>query len=353
MSQRTNADPIASYHIARRRMLLAFGLLVVVLSIGSAGYFYLGAFNGTGWVLGDCIYMTAITITTVGFEEVLDVKSVPGGREWTLTLLVFGISANLYVVSAITSFFVESDFSNIRRYRRLRRKMEHISDHYIVCGVGRTGTQVAEELLAVGEGLVAIDERPELLEPLRERGILTLVADATEDEVLAQAGIERAKGIVATLDDDKTNMFIVVTARQTNPTLRIVAKGVGTSAPTKLRRAGADAVVSPAHIGGMRLASELLRPTVVRYLDDMLRDKSARLRIEEAVVAPKSELVGQTLREANLRERYGVLVLATKTGDGTLTHVPASNLRLTAGLTLIAIGTPEQISALRFAVGHR
>lgn len=352
MSSRPSHDPIASYQVARRRMVLAFAVLVFVLSIGSAGYFYLGAFNGTGWSLADCVYMTAITITTVGFEEVLDIKAVTGGREWTLTLLVFGISANLYAVSAITSFFVESDFSNVRRYRRLRRKMEHICDHYIVCGVGRTGVHVANELLAVGEGVIAIDERAELLEPLHERGVLTLVADATDDEVLERAGIARAKGIVATLDDDKTNMFIVVTARQTNPRLRIVAKALGASAPTKLRRAGADAVVSPAHIGGMRLASELLRPTVVRFLDDMLRDKDARLRIEESRVNAGGQLTGLTLREANLRERCGVLVLATREGDGKLNHVPPSDLRLSPGLTLIAMGTPEQIESLRKAVGH-
>lgn len=354
MSERGRNDPVASYMVARKRMFLALVLLLVVLGIGSAGYWYLGWRHEPGhWPVSDCIYMTAITITTVGFEEVLDLNAVAGGRSWTLGLLVFGISANLYVVSAITSFFVESDFTNVRRYRRLQREMDQISNHYIVCGVGRTGSKVANELLAVGEGVVAVDEREGMLAELHERGILTLPGDATDDEVLERAGIKRARGVVATLDDDKTNMFVVVTARQTNPKLRIVAKAVSATAAAKLRRAGADAVVSPTQIGGMRMASELLRPHVVRFLDDMLRDKEAGLRIEEATVGPSGRAVGETLRSANFRENAGVLILAVRDSDGSVTHVPPSDLLIAPGQTLIAIGKPEQIVALRTSVGHR
>ncbi|MGH1341274.1 MAG: potassium channel family protein [Nannocystales bacterium] len=354
MDASTQNDPVRSYEAARRRLFFALALLTTVTAVGAGGYWYLGQTVGEGmWSLADCIYMTAITITTVGYGEVIDLEKVQFAREWTLLLLTFGISANLYVVSAITSFFVESDFNNVRRFKRDRKRMKEISNHYIVCGVGRTGLNVIEELLAVGESVLAIDERADHLEQLRDRGVLMLHGDATDDEILIKAGIHRAKGIVSALDDDKTNLFVVVSSRQTNPKLRIVTKAVGTSTAAKLRRAGADAVVTPAKIGGMRLASELLRPHVVRFLDEMLRDKEARLRIEEATVGPSGDVVGMALGKADLQHRAGVLVMAVRQPDGDVVHVPPAELVIEPGQTLIAIGTPENIDELRATVGHR
>ena len=162
----------------------------------------------------------------MGFEEILDLGGTPGGREWTLVLLVFGISANLYVISSITSFFVEGDFNHIRRFRRVQRKMKHVENHYIVCGIGTTGRHVVDELLTIGESVIGIDTVEERLEEFAERPFIPLVGDATDDAILEHAGISRAKGVVATLDDDKTNMFVVVSARQHNPRARIVAKAV-------------------------------------------------------------------------------------------------------------------------------
>lgn len=351
MDASKQSDPVRSYEAARRRLFFAFGLLVLVTAVGSGGYWYLG--RPVGWTVEDCVYMTAITITTVGYGEVLALTEVPFAREWTLLLLTFGISANLYVVSAITSFFVESDFNNVRRFKRDKKRMKQIDNHYIVCGVGRTGQHVINELLAVGESVVAIDEHAEKLEVLRDRGVLILHGDATDDATLLEAGINRARGIVSALDDDKTNLFVVVSARQTNPSLRIVTKAVGPTTAAKLRRAGADAVVTPTQIGGMRLASELLRPHVVRFLDEMLRDKDAALRIEEATVGPGGEVAGMTLAQANLRQRAGVLVMAVRKPGGDVIHVPPPELTIEAGQTLIAIGTRENIDQLRSTVGHR
>ena len=345
--------PFQAYAAARRRVVYALVLLVAVVGLGAVGYWYIGESQRPGlWPFRDCVYMTVITITTVGFGEILDFTSIQWGREWTQLLLVFGVAADLYVVSTITSFFVEADFGNVRRFRRMERRMHDISNHYIVCGVGRTGIHVVDELLAVGENVVAIDQDDRLLDELRARDVLTVVGDATDDDVLARAGLVRAKGIVAALDDDKTNLFVVVTARQSNPRLRIVAKAMSPTAAEKFKRAGADSVVTPNFIGGMRIASELLRPHVVRFLDEMLRDKDARLRIEEATVSERGAISGQTLREANLRESAGVLVLAVRSVDGDVAYVPPSDLRVQPGQTLIAIGTPDQIAVLRRLVGH-
>jgi voltage-gated potassium channel len=348
----TPPNPIEVYVAAQRRVILAFVVLVGVAVIGAAGYWYLAWLERPGyWSFSDCVYFTAITITTVGFGETLDLDTIPGSRMWTLALLVFGISGNLYAISSITSFFVESDFGNVRRYRRLRKRMDEIHGHFIICGVGSTGIHVVNELRAMGERLVGIDQRQAVLEELESQGVLTLHGDATDDEVLHKAGITRARGIVATMDDDKTNMFVVVTARQTNPTLRIVTKAVFPSAADKLRRAGADAVVSPAFIGGMRLASEMLRPQVVRFLDEMLRDKEANLRIEEAEIGAAGELVGKRLRDAAIRDRCGVLLIAVRSQDGRTDYVPSGDLVLSPGVIVIGIGGPDDIRRLRRALG--
>lgn len=333
---------------------MALFVLLLVSGVGATGYWYLGWIAEPGhWTFSECLYMTAITITTVGFGETLDLDSVAGSRNWTLALLLFGISANLYAVSSITSFFVESDFANVRRYRRLLKRMGQIRDHYIVCGAGRTGIHVIKELRAVGHEVVVIDHDRSLLGELEDQEILCIHGDATEDDVLERAGLSQAVGIVATLDNDKTNMFVVVTARQASADLRIVTKAVSPSAATKLRRAGADAVVSPAFIGGMRLASEMLRPQVVRFLDEMLRDREANLRIEEANVAASGPITGKCLGDASVRDATGALIIAVREPDGTTTHIPRADLQLEAGQTLVAIGRPDDIGRLRDAVGHR
>ncbi len=339
--------------MARRRVIVAAAVSFAVISLGSLGYFYLGYRHEPGlWSVADCIYMTAITVTTVGFGEVIEVADVPGGRIWTMILLLFGISANLFVVSSITSFFVEGDFGQIRVYRSHQRRMKQLRNHYIVCGCGSTGSHVIEELLAIGETVVAIDHSEHALAHFEgSKEILAIKGDATEDEILELARIQEAKGIVATLDDDKSNMFVVVSARQHNAQARIVAKAVYMSAIQKLERAGADSVVSPNRIGGIRIASELLRPHVVKFLDDMLRDRNVGLRIEEAEIFPDSALHRRTLAGADVRAKSGCLVLAIRLSDGTIEHAPKGDMILESGYTLIAIGADEQIDKLRKLAG--
>jgi len=353
MPRDDTANPLVVYRQTRQRIVVSLVVLLVVSAIGATGYWYLGWVDeATYWTFRECLYMTAITITTVGFNETLDLDAVSGARTWTLLLLLFGISANLYAVSSITSFFVESDFANVRRYRRLLKRMANIRDHYIVCGAGRTGVHVVGELQSVGGEIVVIDQDRELLAELEDQDVLCIVGDATDDEVLEKAGLSRAKGIIAALDDDKTNMFVVVSARQANPHLRIVTKAVSPTAAEKLRRAGADAVVSPAFIGGMRIASEMLRPQVVRFLDEMLRDREANLRIEEANVGEGGPAVGKKLRDGKIRERTGALIIAVRAADGSTTHIPNADLEIHPGQTLVAIGTPDDIDRLREAVAH-
>lgn len=337
---------------ARKRILIAGTVIACVLAVGTLGFYYLGWSNDLDhWTMGECFYMTAITISTVGFGESLEVHDVAGGQAWTLVLIFLGIGANLWVISSLTSFFLEGDFFQLQRYRRVRKVLDVMENHYIVCGVGSTGRHVASELMAVGHSVVAVDLDAENIERAERAGALPVNGDATDDEVLRQAGIERARGIVATLDDDKTNMFVVVSARQANPRLRIVAKAVSPSAGTKLQHAGADVVVSPNFIGGLRIASELIRPHVVQFLDRMTRGKEEGLRIEEAVVAPDGRLAGKSLAESGIREETGTLVIAVKHADGTTQHAPHGTHVITPGETLIVIGEAPQVKTLRTLVG--
>ncbi len=325
-----------------RRALSVFGLSVLA---ATAGYMVIGHLHGVHWSFFDCLYMVAITLSTVGYADVLGVDRIPAATAWTMIVIATGTGVNLWVISSLTSFFLEGDFFQLRKYRRLRKKMQGLRDHYVVCGAGTTGSHVARELVTVGYPVVAIDQDERRLQEVVRAGALPLAGDATEDDVLAEAGIERARGLVAALDDDKTNMFVVVTARQTNPRLRIVAKAVDQAAETKLRRAGADAVVSPSFIGGMRLASELVRPTVVKFLDRMLH-ASMSLRIEEATVQPESPLAGTTLAASGIRDRTGVLVIAIQQTDGTAVHAPPADHVIAPGETLIVIGTVDQVAKL-------
>jgi voltage-gated potassium channel len=222
----------------------------------------------------------------------------------------------------------------------------------VVCGAGSTGRHVIEELLATGVPVVAIDVREGELREIAEKfptaEFSYLVGDATDDDVMAQTGLDRARGLVAALSSDKDNLYLTVSARQTNPGARIVARCAELSHVEKIRRSGADAVVSPNFIGGMRLVSELLRPAVVRFLDDMLRDRRATYRIEEIQLGHGAAGLGATLREARVRERFGMTVLAMRAGDSqSWVYNPDADERLGPGTTLVVLGSAEQVAELR------
>jgi voltage-gated potassium channel len=233
--------------------------------------------------------------------------------------------------------------------------LDEFERHVIVCGAGRTGAHVVNELVATRTPCVVIDTDAERIERLREDlpEVGFILGDATEDETLAEAGIARAAGIVASLAEDKDNLYITLSARTTNPSLRIIAKGVETSSEPKLRRAGADRVVSPNAIGGMRLASEILRPNVVEFLDLMLRDPEHVLRIEEATVSPRSSVVGRSIGTVGLRKICDVLIVSARLPGGKYAFNPGAELVLEPGLTLIVLGERAEIVKLRVAVGDR
>ena len=232
------------------------------------------------------------------------------------------------------------------------QKISKLEGHIIVCGVGTTGIHVVEELIQTQWPVVAIDVAEAHLTRAQELGpsLLTLQGDATEDAVLEAAGIRRARGIVAALTDDKANLFIVVTARGLNPNLRIIAKGVDVEAAQKLKKAGADSVVNPAFIGGVRMVSEMIRPQVVEFLDLMLRDRDKNLRIEEVVVPSGSWMIGKPIAEAQIRKHTNLLVVAVREAGGQFVYNPGPETAIADGMALIVLGETESVQKLRAGI---
>jgi voltage-gated potassium channel len=352
-----------SSRLLRERIVVASIALFAIFLVGTCGYYAMGRFylGRYAWDFGECAYMTVITITTVGFGELPHLGRVPGGRAFTVVVLLAGLGVAAYFISALTTYFIEGEFTKARTRRRMTRALEEIRDHIIVCGVGTTGVHCVEELVWTKWPLVAIDRDPARLEKLQDLSVAMLpsvIGDATEDEVLERAGIRRARGIVAALPGDRDNLFIVVSARQLNPSLRIIAKGVDVAAAEKLKRAGADSVVNPAFIGGVRMVSEMIRPQVVEFLDLMLRDKDKNLRIEEVVVPKGSPLVGKPIFEAQIRKKTDLLVVAvreppvTPSQPGKFIYNPGPEMRIVADMALIVLGETQNVHKLRSSIAR-
>ncbi len=336
-----------------RRVLVALGAVLLVIVWGSVGYCWIG---GGRWAFLDCMYMTVISVTTVGYGEVLPgMAEVPGARAFTICVVLVGFAAGGFAISTLTALIVEGDLARLRRKKKMRKLIAGMKDHMIVCGTGSTGRHVVEELVATRTPFVAVDTDEEKLQELVERHpevvVPYVVGDATVDFVLLEAGIERARGLVAALREDKDNLFVVITARAANPAARIVARSGDLRVFELMKKAGANAAVSPNFIGGMRLASELLRPNVVEFLDEMIRDRDMNLRIEEVSIPHGSPFAGKTLRESRIRDVTDALVLAIRSGGKGFSYNPGPDTVLAAGVTLVLLGRSASVAKLRDAVG--
>jgi voltage-gated potassium channel len=333
----------------RERVALALVALAVVYAVGVVGYKIVGG-REHGWL--DALYMTTITLTTTGYGEVIPIADRPAAQAFTIVLLLFGATGVVYFASVITAFLVEGDITEGFRRRRMQRTVESLRDHHIVCGAGQAGLAVLQELMETRRTAVLIESDETTIERLAELypALLVVRGDFTDDTALQAAGVARAAGIVFCADSDKDSLVGTVTARQLNPNIRIVARATDEKAIQRLKSAGADAVVSPGLIGGMRLASELVRPAVVGFLDRMLRDKEQALRIEEVDVPTGSPLAGQTIGDLAVRRHQNLLVLAVQDpGRSDFVYNPAPEHRVAAGSRLIVMGNPTGVSGLQAA----
>jgi len=309
--------------------------LALVLIVGTVGYHFIG---GPEYTWFDAFYMTFITVTTVGYEEVIDMSNNPTARVFTVFICTLGLGTLWFMFSTLTVFILETDINSAWRRRRMEKKIKKLTGHYIVCGYGRVGRNVAHELAQTQRQFVAIDEDLNMLDAQQERNhsLLFLHGDASDDDMLILADIQEAKGVFAVTGDDSKNLMISLTAKQLNPNVRVVARCHEMRNVEKMRKAGADAIVSPDFTGGMRIASAMVRPHVVSFLDEMLRTDHG-LRIEEVVVP--AEFASRELGSLNLHSQHYVLLAVRNEADWTFN--PPMNSMVEAGNTLVAMASPQ------------
>jgi voltage-gated potassium channel len=336
---------------SRRKIYASLIVFAAVYLIGVAGF---KIFGGPEVSLLDCVYMTAITISTIGYGEVVDMSHNPAGRIFTITFIILSLGTIAFAVSSITAFIVEGELKNILGRRRMGKDIAKLKDHYIVCGSDETAQTVIRELVQTHRDFIVVEPSKEKLDRLAALGNFPYIQDdPAEDVALMKAGIDRARGIFPCLATDEANLFVTITARSLNPRLRIVAKGLDPRSHDKIKKAGADSVISPAFIGGMRLVSEMVRPAVVGFLDMMLRDREKGLRVEEVEIDRGSPLAGKTIREAEIAAKTGALLVAVrKSGTKDYEFNPPADLRIEEEDVLIFMGNPEMAAAISAMAGR-
>jgi voltage-gated potassium channel len=333
----------------QRKILIAPILLISLLIIGTVGYLFLEKDNPAGeWQLLDAIYMTVITLTTVGYGNM---GMSDAGRVFTLFLLIGGFGVFTYSVTIATSFLIEGQLQSFFRQQKMIRTVDKLLNHYIVCGLGDTGVHVLDEMLKAEVDFVGIELEEERLVHLSDtRDFLYLQGDATDDELLTRAGIERAQGLVTCLSRDQDNLFVVISARKLNPHLKIASKAVEDNSPEKLITAGADEVVLPDHIGGLRLASGILQPQLVGFLENMTQNRQGA-QFTESIIQEGAPLDGISLKAASIQEQTGLVVVAIQDSNGGFLYNPPGDKKIVAGDALLVIASQKQLQTLHKLTG--
>ncbi len=329
--------------MVQKRIAIIIAAIIAVFLIGTAGYMMI-----EGWSTSEALYMTIITISTVGFQEVKPLSDA--GRLFTVVLIISGILLIATGANFVFSSIMEGTFRDIFRRQGMQQKIAKIKDHFIICGLGAVGEDIMQEFINANKPFVLIEKEQEVLDRLaKEHPKIRYVAgDTTHDEVLEDAGIEKASGIIAALGNDADNLYICLTARSLNPKLRIISRAVDATSIDKLKKAGADYVFSPEKIGGIHLASAALRPTVISFLDMIMSGQHLNLLLDEVTVKANSAVAGKSLKEAEISKKIGIVIPALKSAESNkLSFNPSSNSTLRPGDTLIVFGTYEQIVELR------
>jgi voltage-gated potassium channel len=322
-----------------RRVRLGAIVLCVLFIAGVLGY----RVAGRSWI--DAVYMVVITISTVGYGET---SSLEPAEQWlTIGVVVFGISVAVFTFGGFIQMTMEGELERALKLGRITRAIEKLEGHVILCGFGRIGQILAQELAAKNRSFVVIDNNPDALAEAQNFGYLVLLGDATEEAVLQSAGVERARTVVTALPNDAANVFITLTSRNLNRTLQIIARGEYQTTEKKLLQAGADRVVLPAAIGALRMAAMITRPSTIELMELVSGQSVLDVEVDEIVVADTSSLVGKALAEAQTRSRSGLLVVAVKKSGGAMTFNPGAELAFGAGDRIIVMGKQEDIDRFR------
>ena len=329
------------------RIASPIAFLAAAIFLGGTVLYELGRGR---WTFADALYMAVNAVSTTGFKEIEDMEAVRGSRAATVAIILAGLGTTAYFQSSLTALLVQGVIGERFRLKRMQKRVNELTNHVIVAGVGSTGMHAVEELHATRTPFVAIDRSRDVLERLAREltggEMLYVVGDATDDMVLTQAGITRATGVIAALTEDKDNLYVTLSARSLNANARIVSKVIAPDAAPKMLRAGANSTVSPNMMGGRRLAGELVRPTVVEFMDQMLREREEVLRLEEVVIPDGSWFVGKSLREVPIRAETNLLVVALRV-DRKFIYNPEPSAELEAGSVLVVLGATANVARLR------
>jgi voltage-gated potassium channel len=322
---------------ARNSLVKAAALLIAVILLGTLGYV---VFDGWSWF--DAFYMTIMTITTVGSGEPKPLNAA--GKWLTIAVVVVGFAALTYTVLRLMAYMVEGRLESVVEGRRTRSRIAKMKDHYLLCGYGRVGREIAGAFREGGTPFVVIDIKEESLERAAADGCTVVHGDAAESETLNAAGVERARGLVAAMDSDEKNIYVTLSARVVNPRLYIIARANWQNAEEKLRLAGANRIISPYTIGGRRMASLAIRPTAIEFVDTVLSARDAELLLEDFAIGESSQSVGKTLSEL-IPDSSSMIVLAIKR-DGRMTLRPPTDTRLEPGDEIVVAGGRDEMRAL-------
>ncbi len=330
----------------KRRLIYIISAIFCVIWAGTLGYYFI--FKAQ-YDFMTCLYMTVISLTTVGYGEVIEVAGNVTAELFTMVLITFGMGIILYGISTLTAIIIEGELSGILRKKRMEKKIQKLKDHYIVCGGGQTGRPVLAEMIVNGEPVVLIEQSEEIIGRCKAiwEDLLYIMGDASDDANLKAAGIENAKGIIVSLASDKDNLFTTMSARMLNSRIRIVSRTTDAALEAKMRRAGANSIVSPNYIGALRMASEMIRPAAVDFLDSMLRSSRGNLRIHEISVAEKSPLLQKNIIDSGLKQKYNLLVLGIRNNNKEIEFNPEPSRLLASGETIIVMGEVENITRVR------
>jgi voltage-gated potassium channel len=318
------------------KLRLPLFVLLLIMITGTIGYRVMYPVT-----LIDAFYMTVIAISTVGFREVFPLD--PAGKLFTVFLILSGLGGMTFTLSYLFQFMIEGHLLGMVKRRHMEKSLEAMKDHYIICGFGRVGEQIARDFEKAGKRFVVIDENPEALQRIEKSSRLYVVGNATSDDTLKKAGIERAKGLVAASDSDPDNVLTTLSAKMLNPAIFIVARASRMDVFEKLYKAGANRVLSPYHSTGQKMAAMLIKPLVHEYLDSMAYGTDLEIRLEELELPEEAEIVGKTIQESAIRKRTGTTILAIKKGDGRILTNPEVSTILDPKDRLVLVGTPEQL----------
>jgi voltage-gated potassium channel len=319
-----------------KKLALVLALIGFIISFGTIGYIVI-----EGWSFLDSLYMTVTTLTTVGYREIRELSDV--GRWFTIILIIGGVGTMLYALSTGAKFMLEGELQEIYGRRRLEKKIKELRDHYIICGYGRMGKIIARELKNEKVKFVVIEKNP-IMHEKEEAFVIT--GDAAQDEILKEVGIERAKGLITVLSTDAENLYVVLSAKGLNPNLFIVARAGEEGSEQKLLRAGADRVISPYHIGGLRIAHTVLKPAVVDFIELATKSGNIDLQIEEIAIPDVSTYSGLSLDQCGFGKELGIIIVAIKKPNGDMKFNPTYLTLIEPGDTLISLGEVSKLKVL-------